>query len=219
MVKRTVFVACMVAIGMTRVSRAQGQDVEWIRDVRCGVEALWHHVAESKINADSFGPGLTLEASDSDIFGAGVSVDFKEKICGSMSMAWGIVDIASTGHRLPAPHPAMEWGSQYTVDNAELFLWDWLVEYSVARTRFTPLLVGGVSFIGLSGTRATGEGFNESHGGLVAGAGFRWDITDRAFLKALYRAERMPVEGSGGAFLLHGPSVVFVYVPAGCLAL
>jgi len=184
------------------------EEAAWSRDKHFMAGLVWHKVDNSTLVAESFGPGLTLKASKSDIYGFGFALDWNENLAFVMNMMGGRIDITSTGHYSPRP----EWGSGFTSKGAEVFLWDWLAEYNLLKTRFTPMAVGGFTLGSLSGKLAEGRSFSESHISVVAGLGARWDITDSLVLKGLYRVEFMPVAESQASFVLHGPSVILGYM-------
>lgn len=78
-----------------------------------------------------------------------------------------------------------------TVENKEMdyILWDINVDYNILKTRFTPLITGGIGLMDFSiNTTATGVGqVNESNFSYNLGAGLRWDVDDNFLLKLIYR--------------------------------
>jgi len=77
------------------------------------------------------------------------------------------------------------------VETADMdyILWDINVDYNIWKSRFTPLVTGGIGIMDFAiDTTAYGVGSqHESYFSYNLGAGLRWDIIDNLLLKAIYR--------------------------------
>jgi opacity protein-like surface antigen len=76
-----------------------------------------------------------------------------------------------------------------TVD-MDYVLWDINVDYNIRKSRFTPLVTGGIGIMDFGiDTTATGIGEeHESNFSYNLGAGIRWDVKDNLLLKVIYRS-------------------------------
>ena len=79
-----------------------------------------------------------------------------------------------------------------TVESEEMdyILWDINADYNIFKSRFTPLVTGGIGFMDYSiNTKTTGVGeVNETNFSYNLGAGVRWDVKDNLMLKVIYRS-------------------------------
>ena len=78
-----------------------------------------------------------------------------------------------------------------TVETADMdyILWDINVDYNIWKSRFTPLITGGIGVMNISIDTTTDAGnVHESNFSSNLGAGFRWDIEDNLLLKVIYRS-------------------------------
>ena len=81
--------------------------------------------------------------------------------------------------------------SDVTVETVDMdyVLWDINVDYNIFKSRFTPLVTGGMGLMNFSikTTSDAGE-VHESDFSSNLGAGVRWDIRDNLLLKVIYRS-------------------------------
>jgi opacity protein-like surface antigen len=72
----------------------------------------------------------------------------------------------------------------------DYILWDINFDYNIFKSRFTPLVTGGIGLMDFSiNTKATGVGeVNDTSFSSNLGAGVRWDVTDYLLLKVIYRS-------------------------------
>lgn len=75
-------------------------------------------------------------------------------------------------------------------EDMDYVLWDLNLDYNFWKSRFTPLITGGVGIMDIGiDTTATGvEKVHESDFSYNFGAGIRWDIEDNLLLKVMYRS-------------------------------
>jgi opacity protein-like surface antigen len=71
----------------------------------------------------------------------------------------------------------------------DYILWDINVDYNIWKSRFTPLVTGGIGIMNISIDTTTDAGnVHESNFSYNLGAGIRWDIKDDLLLKVIYRS-------------------------------
>ena len=78
-----------------------------------------------------------------------------------------------------------------TVDTEDMdyILWDVNIDYNIWKSRFTPLVTGGIGLVNFSIDTTTHAGnVHESNFSSNLGAGVRWDIKDNLLLKVMYRS-------------------------------
>lgn len=78
-----------------------------------------------------------------------------------------------------------------TVDTEDMdyVLWDINIDYNLFKSRFTPLVTGGVGLMNFSIDTTTHAGnVHESNISTNLGAGIRWDVKDNLLLKVIYRS-------------------------------
>jgi opacity protein-like surface antigen len=75
-------------------------------------------------------------------------------------------------------------------EDMDYILFDLNLDYNFWKSRFTPLVTGGIGIMDFSiDTTATGVGdVDESNFSYNLGAGIRWDIEDNMLLKLIYRS-------------------------------
>lgn len=74
-------------------------------------------------------------------------------------------------------------------EDMDYILWDINVDYNIWKSRFTPLITGGIGVMNISIDTTTDAGnVHESNFSSNLGAGFRWDIEDNLLLKVIYRS-------------------------------
>jgi opacity protein-like surface antigen len=76
-----------------------------------------------------------------------------------------------------------------TVD-MDYVLWDINFDYNIWKSRFTPLVTGGIGIMdfGIDTTAIGVEEVSESNFSYNLGAGVRWDVKDNLLLKVMYRS-------------------------------
>lgn len=88
--------------------------------------------------------------------------------------------------------------------------WDINLDIYPLKSRFTPLVSGGVGFIIFNGD-FEGFSFGETDLSYNLGGGFRWDVTDHFLIKALYKATRTTLKETDKSLLLDGVTVMIGY--------
>jgi opacity protein-like surface antigen len=99
-----------------------------------------------------------------------------------------------------------------TVD-MDYVLWDINVDYNIFKSRFTPLVTGGIGLMNFSikTTSDAGE-VHESDFSSNLGAGVRWDIRDNLLLKVIYRSTWTEVHNADNDQRFDGVNVSVAYM-------
>ena len=99
-------------------------------------------------------------------------------------------------------------------EEMDYILWDINFDYNIFKSRFTPLITGGIGFMDFSiNTKATGIGeVNETNFSCNLGAGVRWDIRDNILLKAIYRSTWTEFNDTDEDLRYEGVSVSVAYM-------
>ena len=142
------------------------------------------------------GGGVELEFDKG--FGGGVAFGYNinNHLNFNTEMGGGTIDLEARG-----------FGNTIQGD-ATTFKWNLNLDYNVLKTRLTPFLSGGVGLMHFSGDfGGSSSEFSETDLSWGAGGGLRWDISDRWFVKAQYRATWASLKDSDNTTLFHGASV------------
>jgi len=148
------------------------------------------------------GLGIKLELDDTTVFGIGMGLNGKH-FNFNWDLFFGSTDIIGSGA-----------GPTLTADT-DLLGMDFNLDYNILKSRFTPLITGGIGFINFSGTWRGGYRttiFDETDFSYNVGAGFRWDVTNHFLVKAVYRATWTKLEDTDNSILLDGIGVSIGYV-------
>ena len=80
-------------------------------------------------------------------------------------------------------------GATVETEDMDYILWDINIDYNIWKSRFTPLVTGGMGLMdfGIDTTSTAGK-VHESNYSSNLGAGVRWDIRDDLLLKVIYRS-------------------------------
>jgi len=102
-----------------------------------------------------------------------------------------------------------------TVETADMdyVLWDINVDYNIFKSRFTPLVTGGIGLMNFSINTTSDAGeVHESDFSYNLGAGVRWDVKDNLLLKVIYRATWTEVHNADNDQRFDGVSVSVAYM-------
>ena len=103
-----------------------------------------------------------------------------------------------------------------TVETADMdyILWDINVDYNIWKSRFTPLVTGGIGLMDFGiDTTATGVGkVHESNFSYNLGAGVRWDVKDNLLLKVIYRTTWTELNNADNDQKFDGVSLSVAYM-------
>lgn len=96
--------------------------------------------------------------------------------------------------------------------DAKVSLFDANLEYSILNKSLTPILVAGIGSITYTESFTSVEALNESDFSLNAGAGFKWIIADRFFVKPTYKVISSKIEGTTEKLTFHGFNISLGYI-------
>ncbi len=121
------------------------------------------------------GLGITMKLGDTTVGGFGFGYNYNDNLNLNWDMFFGSTEITNKG-----------FGVTLKSDSTLIGL-DLNLEAYILKSRFTPMLIGGIGWINFSGD-VEGFPFNETDFSYNFGAGFRWDITDHLLIKGIYRS-------------------------------
>jgi opacity protein-like surface antigen len=171
---------------------------EWSRAGKGEIFVLGQNMSGDTATGD----GIEIELDDTTVFGIGLGVNDKN-INFNLDIFFGSTDTEGRG-----PGPTL------TADT-DLFGLDLNLDYNFLETRFTPLITGGIGYINFNGTWRGDSGtsdFSETDFSYNLGAGFRWDVTDRFLMKAVYRATWTKLKDTDDSIQFKGISVSIGYL-------
>ena len=121
---------------------------------------------------------VTLDMDDTYVYGFGFGYNLSDHWNINTDLLFGSAD---TDVKVS--------GVTVETEDMDYILWDINVDYNIWKSRFTPLVTGGIGFMDFSIDTTTSAGkVNESHFSSNIGAGIRWDIKDDLLLKVIYRS-------------------------------
>ena len=150
---------------------------------------------------------VRLELDSTTVYGIGYGYNFTDHWNINTDLLFGYADTD-----VLIVHEAMD----VKVESKEMdyILWDINVDYNIFKSRFTPLVTGGIGYMDYSiNTTATGVGkVNETNFSSNLGAGVRWDVMDNCFLKVIYRSTWTEFHDADEDQRYEGVSVSFAYM-------
>jgi opacity protein-like surface antigen len=146
-----------------------------------------------------------MQIKDTDVYGIGFGFGINEKLNINGEIGFG------------SPQYRMTWGPYEIKGTGSLFTSRLNLDYNILSTQFTPVITAGVGYQYFdSGVPSDDpeyvcwwdpwwgyvcDGYIDTHTASEftynLGAGFRWDVTDGFFIKALYDVTWMSVGASG----------------------
>lgn len=187
----TVAVLCLLAFVMTNtICQAQ----EWGRKGKKEIYGIFQTMG----GGEATGSGMTFDFDDTNVYGFGIGYNIDNHWNINTDFLFGSTDIDITG-------------AVATAGDSDLFLWDVNLDYNLLEDRLTPFVTIGIGIFSNSGDLNNGLSFSETNFSWNWGAGGRWDITDKIFLKAMYRFIYHDMED------LDGPDYDGVMISLGCM--
>lgn len=188
----TIMFLSLIAFVMTStVCSAQ----EWSRKDKGEIFALCQHMSGDTTS----GLGIEMEVDDTTVGGFGIGSNFNDHLNLNADMFFGSTDMIGRAY-----------GVTVTADTY-LFGMDFNLDVNILKSRFTPMVSGGIGFINFTGDFNGGD-FDETDFSYNLGAGFRWDVTDHFLIKGIYRATWTKLEDTDDSILLDGVSLSSGYV-------
>jgi opacity protein-like surface antigen len=150
---------------------------------------------------------VKLDIDSTTIYGIGYGYNLTDHWNINMDLLYGYADTD-----VKIVHDVID----VTVGTEEMdyILWDINFDYNIFKSRFTPLVTGGIGFMDFSiNTKATGIGeVNDTSFSANLGAGVRWDIRDNILLKAIYRSTWTEFNDTDEDLRYEGVSVSVAYM-------
>jgi len=168
---------------------------EWSRKDKGEIFVLGQQMGDDSTT----GLGIELEVDDTIVGGLGIGYNFHDHLNLNMDMFFGSTDLIAKGY-----------GETVKADT-DLFGMDFNLDYNILKSRFTPMITGGIGFINFSGD-VGGYDFKETDFSYNLGVGFRWDITDHFLCKGIYRFTWTELEDTDDSILLDGISLSIGYL-------
>ena len=184
-------VSLVVFITTSIVCNAQ----EWSRKGKGEIFAL----GQQMTGDTTTGLGIEVEVDDSIVGGFGIGFNFHDHLNLNMDMFFGSTDLIAKGP-----------GTTVKTDT-DLLGMDFNLDYNILKSRFTPMITGGIGFINFSGD-FSGYDFDETDFSYNLGAGFRWEITDHFLIKGIYRVTWTELEDTDDSIMLDGISLSIGYL-------
>jgi opacity protein-like surface antigen len=186
----TICLSILVLIMTSAVCSAQ----EWNRMGRGEFFVLGQ-----QMNGDTTtGLGLQLGVDDTVAGGLGIGFNFQEYLNMNMDMYFGNTDLTASGY-----------GFTFREDS-DVFGMDFNIDCNFLKSRFSPLISGGIGFINFHDDR--GYDFNETDFSYNLGVGFRFDVTDNFLVKGIYKFTWTELEGTADPILLDGVSLSMGFI-------
>jgi opacity protein-like surface antigen len=176
---------------------------EWSRMRKAEFFVFGQSMGGDTTTATTAGLRPTLELDDTIVGGLGYGFNFTDNINLNTDFYLGSTDL--TGRVS---------GVTLTGDT-DLFGWDLNLDINILKTRFTPLLTGGIGFINFNGSWNSAVGdmhFSETDFSYNLGGGFRWDVSDHFLIKALYKATWTKLQDTDDNMMLDGVSLSIGYL-------
>jgi len=111
---------------------------------------------------------------DTTAVGLGIGNNFSDLFNGNAEMYFGSMDVTGKASGITVKGNTALIGTNLNLD------------FNILKSRFTPVVTGGVGLISFTGD-IEGFPFNESDLSYNLGAGFRWDITNNWFFLTLLK--------------------------------
>ncbi len=114
-------------------------------------------------------PEISINIDNSTLIGGGVGYNLTDYLNLNVDILFGSTDVTYNS-----------WGGSYTADT-NLFIINPKLDYNILKSRFTPVISGGIGFFSYDSYLIDGSDFFPN-----LGIGFRWDITDNFIFKVMY---------------------------------
>lgn len=145
------------------------------------------------------GSGITLELDQTIAGGLGLGYNIIDNLNFNMEFFYGSTEMTGKGFSTSVKGDTSLFGGNLNLD------------YNILKSRFTPLITGGIGAIRFDGD-FEGFPFSESDFSYNVGGGFRWDVSDHFLVKAIYRATWTKLEDTDKSILFQGPVLSIGYI-------
>ena len=145
---------------------------------------LWTGEYSRKAKWEVYAGGQYLAGDTANFSDTGSLLKLDDAFTGGVGFGYHFLDYLSIDVELfggPLRLTARDvFSSTIRIDDATLFGGNVNLNYNVLKRRFTPVITAGLGFRNYSA-----RDLNETDPAANVGAGLRWDITDRFFIKAI----------------------------------
>jgi opacity protein-like surface antigen len=145
----------------------------------------------------------TIAFDDTIVGGLGYGFNFNDHINLNTDLLLGSTDITGRVSGVPL------------TGDTDLLALDFNLDINILKTRFTPLLTGGIGFMHFSGNWTSSirqVNLTETDLSYTLGAGFRFDVSDHFLIKALYKAKWIKFDLTDDNLMMDGVSLSVGYL-------
>jgi opacity protein-like surface antigen len=148
--------------------------------------------------------------------GGDISLKIDSGFAGGIGFGYSINDYLNVNSSITGGSLDFEAEDSFfgnTSDDTSVVKWDVNLDYNILKKRLTPLITTGVGMTYFSGNFAN-QWFDFGEADLVwgIGGGVRWDISDRWFVKTLYRVNWTSLEKADNATRFNSIALGIGYV-------
>jgi opacity protein-like surface antigen len=176
---------------------------EWSRKGKHEVFALGQSMDGATTTGIVAGLMPTLAFDDTIVGGLGYGFNFSDHINLNTDLLLGSTDITGRVSGVPL------------TGDTDLLALDFNLDINILKTRFTPLLTGGIGFMHFSGNWTSSirqVNLTETDLSYTLGAGFRFDVSDHFLIKALYKAKWIKFDLTDDNLMMDGVSLSVGYL-------
>jgi hypothetical protein len=177
---------------------------DWSRSGKTEIFVIGQQIDGDSTSADTVSPfyiiEVDLEVDDTFVGGLGAGYNFNDYLNLNGEIGFGSTDME------------LEFRGIASVKaDSDLVGMDFNLDYNVLKSRFTPMVTGGIGFIYYDADFGVVD-LSETVFSYNLGAGFRWDIGDHFLAKALYKLTWTELEDTDDTLKLGGVSLSIGYV-------
>lgn len=146
---------------------------------------------------------VTLDMDDAYVYGIGYGYNMSDHWNINIDLLFGSADTDVKINNVTVETEDMDY-----------VLLDLNLDYNIWKSRFTPLITGGIGIMDFSiDTTAVGVGkVDENNLSANLGAGVRWDVKDNLLLKLIYRSTWTELDDSGDDLQYDNVSLSVAYM-------
>lgn len=156
-----------------------------------------------------YGYGSYLSGADSTKAGS-VKVELGQGFAGGIGFGYNFSDYLNLNTTIGGGTLDIEGSAPgVTIEtDSTIFTMDVNLDYNILKTPLTPFVSGGVGFMHFGGDfGGSSSTFSETDLTYGVGGGLRWDINERWFLKAMYRANWTKLQDTDSALMYHSGTI------------
>jgi len=190
-------VGALLIIGA--VSTTKAAEKPWRRAYRGELYPIIQVLGSDEVTG--FHGAVKVETETTPVFGAGMGVNLSDHLNLNSELLVGRMDTVGSLSLVPDTDVGL---------GLTTWLWHANLDYSLLKSRLTPLVTGGVGFVKFHNDA---EDIDETHFSYNLGVGGRWDITDRIALRVIYRSTWTEIEDADDPFQFDcvAASLIFMF--------